>query len=384
MTNTTNRLIVLGSAILALLAACAPVGNPGDGPSLSTAGAVGTAQENLPPPPVAIPDSLGQRIEAAIRAAEQREVLISNGFWTVGHGILGVGTELTLLDPATGNRVNAIDFICKGGPIRGMRFIPTPHGLDVQNGPIFVGQGHVDQFVAEMVQIGLPLDREFIVDGTSYTFMDFVRQSQARVRVTSVEEASWSLVVLADCLGTGISWTNSFGETLSFEDLVRYELDQDVENAACGGAHRLFGLCWARQTHIRRGGQDVGVWREVAEKMKHYQQRARELQNPDGSLSTESFRGPGNSSDMKQRISTTGHVLEWLALSMTDEELREPWVQKAANALALMILEIQNSPMEGGTLYHAVHALRMYAARHAVDHVRCHDRNSPVPRAPMT
>ena len=48
---------------------------------------------------------------------------------------------------------------------------------------------------------------------------------------------------------------------------------------------------------------------------------------------------------------------------MTDAQLLESWVQHAANALALMILEIQDSPMEGGTLYHAVHALRLYAAR---------------------
>lgn len=97
--------------------------------------------------------------------------------------------------------------------------------------------------------------------------------------------------------------------------------------------------------------------------MTKYQNLARELQNPDGSFSTDSFRGSANDRDMKLRISTTGHILEWLALSMTDAQLQEPWVQHAANALALMILEIQDSPMEGGTLYHAVHALRLYAAR---------------------
>ena len=364
MIRATKRLMLVGGiATVMLCTACAPVGDPVTEQAPSLVVSDNTNIEQLPTPPVKIPEGLAQRIDAAIQLVEQRDVQISNGFWTVAHGILGMGKELTLYTPETTERVNAIDYICNGGQVRGMRFIPTEYGLDVQNGPMFVGQGHVDQFVAEMVQVGLPVDRKFIVDGKEYTFLDFIRQTQARVRVTADQELSWSIVAIGQCLGTDINWTNSFGEELSFEDLVRYELDQNVEQAACGGTHLLFGLFWVYQLHIRNGGQEVGVWKEVADKMTKYQDLARELQNPDGSFSTNSFRGPGDDRDMKLRISTTGHTLEWLALSMTDAQLQESWVQHAANALALMILEIQDSPMEGGTLYHAVHALRLYAER---------------------
>jgi hypothetical protein len=274
-----------------------------------------------------------------------------------------VGPELTLYNPETKDRVNAVDYICNGGNVRGMRFIPTKYGLDVQNGPMFVGQGHVDQFVAEMVQSGLSPDQKFIVHGKQYTLMDFIRHTQSRVRVTTDQELSWAIVAIGQCLGTDVTWTNSFDEQLHFQDLVRYELDQNIEEAACGGTHRVFGLSWVHQLHLRNGGLDVGIWREVAGKTAEYQNRARELQNPDGSFSTNFFRATGNSDDMKLRINTTGHTLEWLALSLTDAQLQEPWVRRAANALSLMILDIQDSPMEGGTLYHAVHALRLYASR---------------------
>jgi hypothetical protein len=243
-----------------------------------------------------------------------------------------------------------------------MTFIPTKYGLEVQNGPMFVGQGHTDQFVAEMVQSGLSPDREFIVHGKEYTFMDFIRHTQSRVRVTTDQELSWAIVAIGQCLGTNVTWTNSFDEELHFEDLVRYELDQDIEEAACGGTHRLFGLSWVYRLHLRDGGQEVGVWKEVADKTAKYQQLARELQNPDGSLSTSFFRGPGNASDMKLRINTTGHMLEWLAFSLSDVQLQEPWVRHAANALAMMILDIQDSPIDGGVLYHAVHGLRLYTS----------------------
>ncbi len=379
MIRTTKRLLLAGAAVAALLhVGCAPTGAPDSNQPGSnqpgsnepnsnvTSASVSsdhTAMEQLQAPMPEIPGGLSERIEAAIGQVGRRDVQITNGFWTVSHGILGMGPELTLYDPQTKGRVNAVDHLCGGGKLRGMRFIPTGYGLEVQNGPMFVGQGHTDQFVAEMVQVGLSPDRKFIVHGKEYTFMDFIRQAQSRVRVTEDQELSWAIVAIGQCLGTDITWTNRFDEELHFEDLVRYELEQNVKDAACGGTHRLFGLSWVYQLHLRKGGQETGVWKEIAVQTAEYQKLARELQNPDGSFSTAFFRGPGNASDMKQRISTTGHTLEWLALSLTDAQLQEPWVRHAASALALMILDIQDSPMEGGTLYHAVHSLRLYSSR---------------------
>ena len=63
------------------------------------------------------------------------------------------------------------------------------------------------------------------------------------------------------------------------------------------------------------------------------------------------------------RIGTTGHVLEWLALALSDEELREPWVQQAASALSLLILDSGNRPIDSGGLYHATHGLHIYHTR---------------------
>ena len=363
MIRTTKLLLLSGSVSTAIFCvACAPVDEPASEKTTAPVSSGDAVMERLPVPAAEIPNGLRERIDAAIEQVEQRDVQVSNGFWTVSHGILGVGPKLTLYDPETKDHVNAVEYICTGGRVRGMTFIPTKYGLEVRNGPMFVGQGHTDQFVAEMVQAGLSTDRKFIVHGKEYTFMDFIRHTQSRVRVTTDQELSWAIVAIGQCLGTDVAWTNSFDEELHFEDLVRYELDQDIEEAACGGTHRLFGLSWVYHLHLRDGGQEVGVWKEVADKTAKYQQLARELQNPDGSLSTSFFRGPGNASDMKLRINTTGHMLEWLAFSLSDAQLQEPWMQHAANALAMMILDIQDSPIDGGVLYHAVHGLRLYTS----------------------
>jgi mannose/cellobiose epimerase-like protein (N-acyl-D-glucosamine 2-epimerase family) len=97
--------------------------------------------------------------------------------------------------------------------------------------------------------------------------------------------------------------------------------------------------------------------------LAHYQQRAKELQNPDGSFSTEFFRKRGNLDNMQQRIYTTGHTVEWLAFSLPDADLEKAWVQDAVSALSRMILEIRSDPMESGAIYHAVHGLILYHTR---------------------
>ena len=129
---------------------------------------------------------------------------------------------------------------------------------------------------------------------------------------------------------------------------MRYQLDAPMESAACGGTHRLFGLTWVYHLHLLHGGKTTGVWKDVADRLAEYKKKAQEQQNADGSFSTNYFRGKGNAPDAESRISTTGHILEWLSLASTDDELRQPWMRDAANALAMTILDSQGAPREGG------------------------------------
>lgn len=365
MTRTPLLWASLAVALGVLFAACAPVAPPPTAPTPPTPLIPDGPSEELPPPTTAVAAGPRVRIEAAIDNVRRRDLLLSNGFWTIFHGILGLGPSLPLRHPETNERVNALDFIWAGGEIRGLNFIPTKYGLDVQTGPTGVGQGHQDQFVAEMGQWGASPDQRVIVFGREYTFMDFVRHSQMRASTSPVrnQELSWALCVIGQYIGTDASWTNMFGEKLHYEDLVRYELDASIDQAACGGTHRLFGLTWGYHLHRLKGGKIEGVWKEVEEKTKKYRDLAKKYQNPDGAFSTNFFSGPGNQDDKSRRINSTGHMLEWMALALSDDELKEPWMQEAANALALLILDLEGSPIEGGTIYHATHGLLMYHAR---------------------
>ncbi len=323
------------------------------------------------PPPTAVganADPLKERIDLAIDQVKHRDLLTTNGFWTVFHGILGLGPSVELVDPATHQRYEALKYVAGDykdvPPIRGLRFLPTSDGLDVETRPgTFISQGHQDQFVAEMVEWGVPPDRVFMVNGQPHHFIEFVNESRARASVKEDQELDWSVPIIGQNFPTDAEWTNRAGEKLRLEDLLRKELNQPLDAAACGGTHRLFGMTWVYHRHLSEGGQTDGVWKEIADKIAEYKEKARRMQNADGTFSTSFFAGPGAAPDVQLRINTTGHILEWLSLALTDEELREPWVRDAANALSLTILDNEGITLEGGSVYHAVHGLLIYRAR---------------------
>jgi hypothetical protein len=236
---------LLGGSLLAG-SACAPVAAP-------EVGEARTLPAENPPTPAtlsskgsAAPDILRQRIELAIHSVRERELLTTHGFWTIFHGILGLGPQQTFLkDPRTGQQYNALDYICSGNPVRGLEFLPTPYGLDVRSATtpelVFVAQGHQDQFIAEMAQWGMPLDREFLVQGKTYHFRDFVRQAQMRASLRpgpdgKQQELSWTILIIGQYLGTEAEWTNQYGEHLRLADLLEYELNQPMQTAACASS----------------------------------------------------------------------------------------------------------------------------------------------------
>lgn len=322
-------------------------------------------------------DGLRGRIDQAIHVVRSRELDASHGFWTIFHGIVGLGPQVQMLDRKTGRRMRALDAIRLGTvEMPGLKFEDRLEGVDVLNATDadrFYAQGHQDQFVAEMAQWGVPLSLEFRVGGVTRQFRDFVRYTKARASIKQKQELGWAILVLAEYEGTRISWTNKFGETLTLEDLVRYEVESPMDPMeserigqlplACGGTHRLFGLTWCLHVHLQTGGNIEGIWQVVQDKTAHWKQVARQLQNGDGSFSTNWFMSRGNAPDRGLRLTTTGHTFEWLALALSDEELRAPWMEEAARYLATLILEMQHEAVEGGALYHAIHGLLIYYAR---------------------
>lgn len=334
--------------------------------------------KTAPTAPAVTPvDPLQTRMDAAFDLIIKRKLTADHGFWTVFHGILGLGPDLELYDPKTDKPImKALDYIRLGHEMKGLRFDNRGQGLDVFTAgdeTRFFAQGHQDQFVCEMAQWGVPKSLPFKVDGKDYTFADFVNYTKYRASVTRKQELAWALMIIAEYEGTALNWTNQFNETLTVEDMVNYELSSPLDPEetvkigqlplACGGTHRLFGLSWALHVHLKNGGKLTGVWKKTSEKMATLKTSVKNSRNKDGSFSTNYFAKKGDEPNPVLRLSTTGHIFEWLALACTDKELREPWMEEAASYLTQLVHTLKDEPIDGGAIYHAVHGLLIYYAR---------------------
>ncbi|MFO0965268.1 MAG: hypothetical protein U0793_06740 [Gemmataceae bacterium] len=327
-------------------------------------------EKDAPPPKVELPAEMKPRIEATLKHVHARSLETTFSFWTIFHGILGMGLDTEVLDRNTGKKLKAIDFVCAGKDsagqeVRGLKFEPhPPHGLDVRIGPVPIGQGHQDQFLAEMIQWGIARDKPIRVDGVDYTFLDLIRYSKQRASATKSQELGWAILVIADHYGVDVPpWTNMDGDKVSLQDLLRAELNADMAKAACGGTHSLFGLTWVYHLYLQKGGKIEGVWADVSKHLLKYKEAAKQFQNPDGTFADTYVNGPGATTDPDRRINTTGHVLEWLALYLPDDELRAPWVQDAVMVLCKTILDRSHTDIDSGSLYHATHGLHLYYDR---------------------
>jgi hypothetical protein len=103
---------------------------------------------------------------------------------------------------------------------------------------------------------------------------------------------------------------------------------------------------------------------EADYKVKYHTQIQRNLQNRDGSFSTNYYVGPGYSNDFQVRLRTSGHQAEWLMVALPERQLKEEWVQRGLRSIANDLITNARANVEDvGALYHAIHALVLYRQR---------------------
>lgn len=291
----------------------------------------------------------------------------AQGAWQVVHGILAFGEEFTVLHE--GQPVPALDYLLSGGRLAGWKLRPGPHGIIavVEEGST-LGQGHPDQWLGYLSQCGsdgIPLERPLLVGDQQAMVGDLLSQAQADLRPG--QEATWTLMALATYLPPDSSWQGADGETWNLERVMAMELEADLAESACGGAHRLYGLATAvnryRQRHPEASKPLAGVWGEAELTIADCIERSRQFQQADGSFSTQYFERPASSPDVFAKLGSSGHIFEFLAVALPAERLTEPWVLRGADRLVTMLEQTADIDVECGALYHAAHGLLLYRNR---------------------
>jgi hypothetical protein len=279
--------------------------------------------------------------------------------WGVMHTTLAWGPPGEIL--IDDQPYNAIDALCDNQRLKGVRLLAVkaglPHPLE---GPGL--QGHPGQLLAILAQNNVPLEHPLQIGDQTFTVADLVMYEKKSCRPNM--ELTFKLLGLAHYLPLNETWTADDGGAWSVERLLRLELRLPINGQqTCGGIHRLMAIYLASAKRIREGGDLPEAWSKAGKYTEDYHAYALSLINPDGSCSTDWLERRAAMDDPQRRIQTTGHILEWLAVSLPDEKLRhEKLMGSYAYLAALLMVDIGES-WSVGPRAHALRALRIYHDR---------------------
>ncbi|MCR9201365.1 MAG: methyltransferase domain-containing protein [Planctomycetaceae bacterium] len=281
--------------------------------------------------------------------------------WQMIHALLGLRNEWSILHE--GNPVSGLDWIAAGQSFENEYWFEKTQfgGRAHPYSRPYAFEGHANQTIALISMCGVGLDREFgTADGT-VTMRDMIRHAQ--MTVSSKDEPTWTLWALSRYLPPAAQWRNKDGDYWSIERLVKEQVDKPMKGAPCGGTHGLFALAHARNVYLQQGNQLRGVWLEADYKIRKYINTARFLQNRDGSLSSNYFRGREYNPDFNKRMASVGHTLEFLMIALPQKDLNQPWVRRAIESAARELMNNRRAYVKCSPLYHTVNALNIYLDR---------------------
>lgn len=330
-----------------------------------------------------IQDPLLSQIDEAIRVNAQRYLTANyHSPWQIFHGILAYHQDFQL--KLGEQKVSAIEWVATANP----RFDGQPLFIKTQHGAKFhpftrpmAFEGHPGQTLALLSESHLPVDYKFKTDQGEVTFADLLNGTMMEVNTSG--ELTWVLWALINYIKVDAQWTNQWGQPWSMETLVQHEVRLNTPYGPCGGNHNLFVLTRARDKYLATGRPLRGPWLEADQKVKQYIEYARGMQNRDGSLSKEFYKGPGYTQDMNQRFNTTGHTMEFLAVALPKERLQEQWVRNAVHVLSSELITHRKASVDCGPLYHSLNALRIYRDRVQPPQTTMAQATPAVPATPV-
>jgi hypothetical protein len=278
--------------------------------------------------------------------------------WACMHAMIAYGVDSNLI--VNNSRVNAIGYLNYNGNCNGQSLFYTHGGkLQARIGPGV--QGNAGQYLAMLAQSRVKKTFPIKCDAEDFTVADLIEHEKLTCRPNT--ELTFKLIALTHYLRSDESWTSNDGQTWDIPRLIREELAQRIVGAACGGTHRLTGFSYAVRKREQRGEVIEGQWLRAKKFLEAYHQYTFRLQNPDGSFSTEWFAGRADNGPPSRRLETTGHITEWLAYSLSDEELQKPEMVKSVKYLTKLLYDLRNEKSSIGPLGHGLHALALYDER---------------------
>ncbi|MHC4176251.1 MAG: hypothetical protein ACYSWU_02025 [Planctomycetota bacterium] len=267
----------------------------------------------------------------------------------------------------TGQRVNGITCLCWDYPCGGYELLGLAEGHIAPR----IGYGrqeHPSQLLAVLALACVKTTYPMRVGEDVRTVADLVEYEKLSCRLGT--DQSLKLIGLTYYMGDEVTWENSLGQQWSVERIIKNELDQPIFGAVCGGTLRLMGLGYALARREKQGQPLEGEYARARRFLDEYQDYALKLQNSDGSWGPRFLAAKGTSRNQASQLRSTGHVLQWLVMSLPEDRLDDPRVVRSVEYVNRLLTGQRYrrntrslSTREIGSVMHALHALVVYDER---------------------
>jgi len=223
-------------------------------------------------------------------------------------------------------------------------------------------QAHPGQGLATLSTAGVAVDTTVILpDGKKMKVKDILDDVQANFVLEG--DIYWDVIALAIYLAPQEEWTDKFGRTFSFDQVVDELISRDQSNMLCAGTHGLIAL-----TTLLRVDREAPILSPIhRDKLKQYLALSVEQlvhsQLPDGGWSRQWMHPrPKKESarvSAENMIQATGHHLEWLILLPQDLQ-PEPYILEhaARNLVRLLLFRIDDAQWRNQYFCPLTHAAR--------------------------
>ncbi|MDO4570949.1 MAG: hypothetical protein Q4D38_11230 [Planctomycetia bacterium] len=290
-------------------------------------------------------------------------------------------------------KLNAIAALCWGVPMRGElaflrrddRLVPRiGHGIQQYNGQLLaalaIARVRKDYcFPGAGAALGRETTAEDIEERKrarkAFNVQNLVAFEQQNCRAG--RDLSQTLIGLSYYLSFSDVWLNSDKEPWNLEKILYYELQRPMQAGDPSGTNQLLGLIYAvRCWKMRNAGAPTqGEFLRAERYLEKFREFAYSIQNSEGCWHPKFFLQKG--SDPKNPLGMLvagGHILRWLVAATPMEELDDPRLSRAVDAVERMLREhltqwdpSSASQREIEGVAAALHALEVFEKRRFKD-----------------
>jgi hypothetical protein len=187
-------------------------------------------------------------------------------------------------------------------------------------------QSHADQFLALLAEAGIPLSQPLSTARGSGTVEAILTDSLANFHPKQ-PEIEWSALAFALYLPPRASWTNKYGEVMSFDMLTGELMKRDFKSGlACGGTHLLYSLVVLLRADEVAPVLSAAIREDARSYLKRMAEAVAANQSQEGWWGLDWYeavdgrRGMSEYTEARDSdfVLITGHHLEWMLLLPTD------------------------------------------------------------------